>query len=87
MSVILLSDRSALGTSDEHRAFDLSVGRRITPVEFQAIPQKPAPEQPPTPTRPREVRTEPSASGSAVPEKSPDSTAEIPSSGYLPGSG
>ena len=87
MSVILLSDSSALGTSDEHRAFDLSGGRRLTPVECQAIPQKPATEQPLVPARPKQARTEPPPTGSTVPEKSRDNTDAMPSSGYLPDSG
>ena len=87
MSVILLSDSSALGTSDEHRAFDLSGGRRLTPVECQAIPQKPAAQQPPAPPRPKQARSEPPPTGSTVPEKSRANTGEMPSSGYLPDSG
>lgn len=87
MSVILLSDRSVLGSSDEHRAFDFTRGRRLTPVECQAIPQNPAAEPPRVPPHPKQPRTQPPAADASVTEKKRDNPTEIPSSGYLPGSG
>ena len=87
MSVILLSDSSALGTSDEHRAFDLSGGRRLTPVDCLAVPPKPAAEPAPVTPRPKQVKTETPPTDSTVPQKSRDNTGEMPSSGYLPDSG
>jgi hypothetical protein len=87
MSVILLSDGSALGTSDEHSAYDLSTGRRITPVDVQAIPQKPAADPAPAPPRPKPARTEPPAVGATLRETSRDDKGDAPASGYLPGSG
>lgn len=41
MSFVLLSDSSSLRTADEHRAFNLTPGRRLTPVGNPA--QKEAP--------------------------------------------
>lgn len=87
MGVILLSDRSALGTSDEHCAFDLSSGRRLTPVEFQAIPRKPAVEPSPAQPRPKQSSAEPPAVGSRLPQTSQEDRSDVPASAYLPGSG
>lgn len=87
MGVILLSDRSALGTSDEHCAFDLSSGRRLAAVEFQAIPQKPAMEPAPAQPTPKQVSPEPPVIGSTLPQTSQEDRRDVPASAYLPGSG
>lgn len=42
MAVILLSDTSPRRTSDEHRAYELSAGRRLTPVGSHAVKTVPA---------------------------------------------
>ena len=85
MSVILLSDRSVLGTSDEHCALDVSSGRRITPVGLQSIPPKSA-ESPPGTPRSNAAQSRPSE-GAPARETPAEAAPEVPASGYLPGSG
>lgn len=87
MSVILLSDRSALGASDEHCAFDLSVGRRITPVEFQVIPRRPVVELALAQPRPGLSSTEPPVFGVTLPRTGQEEWRDVPASAYLPSSG
>lgn len=87
MSVILLSDRSALGTSDEHRAFDLSSGRRLTPVEFRAVPHRTAVVQALAQPRPGLSSTEPPVFAFTLPLTSLEEWRDVPASAYLPGSG
>jgi len=77
MSVILLSDASALRTSDEHYAFDLSVGRRLSPVEFR----------PEAPTRPADPRSTPPPPPQAMAMKETGyAEPVVPASAYLPSS-
>ena len=78
MSVILLSDACALRRSDEHYAFDLSVGRRLSPVEFRPeAPSRPADPRPaPPPALPPAGAVKETAYAEPV----------APASAYLPSS-